>query len=157
MVGRRAATLTRKQWKEMGTESSAGAVVYRKTAEGGILFLLLQSAHGKPWGFPKGKLDAGENEVQAARREIAEESGLTDIELDLSFRFTIYYNYRSGHATIKKTVTYFIARSHTDTVRISWEHVAYRWASYEEAIELVVYENARNTLKQAHEHLRQKT
>ena len=137
----------------MATERSAGAVVYRITAEGEVRFLLLQSAHGKPWGFPKGKLDAGENEVQAACREIAEESGLTAIELDPDFHVIIHYNYRRGHATIKKTVTYFVALAHTDTVRLSWEHVAYRWATFKEAIGLVNYENARNTLRKACEHL----
>lgn len=33
------------------------------------------------WLFPKGKLDEGETDEEAARREIEEETGLTDLEL----------------------------------------------------------------------------
>lgn len=33
------------------------------------------------WGFPKGHIDPGEDEITAARREITEETGLTQLEL----------------------------------------------------------------------------
>lgn len=33
------------------------------------------------WFFPKGKIDQGEDDEEAARREIEEEAGLTDLEL----------------------------------------------------------------------------
>lgn len=137
----------------MAIEKSAGAVVYRETVDGNLLFLLLKPAPGKPWGFPKGKLDPGETEEDAARREIAEESGLTDIELDLNFRLIIHYHYRRGRTIIKKSVVYFVARTYTADVHISGEHVDYRWAGIDEALEMVVYENARETLQKAYEYL----
>jgi 8-oxo-dGTP pyrophosphatase MutT (NUDIX family) len=140
----------------MATEKSAGAVVYRLREDGQVLFLLLQPAPGKPWGFPKGKLDAGETEEEAARREIAEESGLTRISLDLDFRLVIRYNYRRGHTLIRKDVVYFIARALTDQIHISWEHVAYRWVTMQQALELVHYENAQDTLHRANEYLTRK-
>lgn len=138
----------------MATERSAGAVVYRLAHDGSPLFLLLQPAPGKPWGFPKGKIDDGETVEEAARREIAEESGLTDVAFDPDFRLIIHYNYRRGRLLIRKEVVYFLACSPTIDVRISWEHVAYRWAALEESFELVQYENAREALKQACNHLR---
>lgn len=134
----------------MAVEKSAGAVVYRVTEDGNLLFLLLQPAPGKPWGFPKGKLDSGENEEQAARREIWEESGLAEVELDPGFLHVVHYVYRRGRVLIKKDVTYFLARVYTAEVKISWEHVQYRWATLEEARTLVIYENARATLDQAY-------
>ena len=33
------------------------------------------------WGFPKGHIDVGENAFEAAKREIAEETGLQDITI----------------------------------------------------------------------------
>jgi len=137
----------------MATEKSAGAVVYRLTEDHTLLFLLLQAAPGKPWGFPKGKLDPGETEENAALREIEEETSLNQLVLDEDFRLAIHYNYRRGRKLVKKEVIYFLARAETAEVHISWEHVAFRWASLKEAFELVAYENARDTLRKACTHL----
>ena len=139
----------------MATERSAGAIIYRITAEGDLRFLLLQAALGKPWGFPKGKLDRGETEEQAARREIAEEAGLQEIAFAPDFRYVVRYTFRRGRVLIRKDVVYFLARTDNPDVQISWEHVAFRWAPLDEALELVNYENAREALRRANAHIHQ--
>jgi 8-oxo-dGTP pyrophosphatase MutT (NUDIX family) len=55
----------------------AGGIVL---GEGGTI-ALIRSENSDSWLFPKGHIDEGETEEQAARREIAEEAGLTDLEL----------------------------------------------------------------------------
>lgn len=89
----------------------------------------------------------------AARREIAEEAGLRHIEIDPDFRHVVHYLYRRGRTLVNKDVVYFLARARSARVQISWEHVAFRWATLEEAISLIYYENARETLQDAHQHL----
>lgn len=42
---------------------------------------LVRSANGGAWTFPKGHVDPGETDEEAARREIAEETGLDSLEL----------------------------------------------------------------------------
>ena len=59
----------------MKKEFSAGAVIFREE-KGRILFLLIYSARNRVWGFPKGHVEAGESEKDAAKREIKEETGL---------------------------------------------------------------------------------
>ena len=137
----------------MATEKSAGAVVYRVTEDGNLLYLFLQAAPGKPWGFPKGKVDEDETNEQAARREITEEAGLRHVDFDPDFQHVVHYVYRRGRSLVKKDVVYFLARADTAMVHISWEHVAYQWATLEDGLQLVIYENARETLRKAHEHL----
>ena len=134
-------------------EKSAGAVVYRVSEDGSIMYLLLQAVAGKPWGFPKGKLDRGETEDVAARREIAEEAGLTDIVFDPHFRCVVQYTYRIARSLVKKEVVYFLGRTMTSEVHLSWEHVACMWAPLDEALELVHFENARDLLLAASHHL----
>ena len=134
-------------------EKSAGAIIYRLDEEGNIMYLLLQAAPGKPWGFPKGKLDPGETEEEAARREINEEAGLSHFSFEPDFRHAVQYNYRRGRELIKKEVTYFLARTESAEVHISWEHVAYQWAPMPQAFELVHYENARELFRKAHRYL----
>lgn len=55
---------------------SAGGVVINRHGE-----ILVVSQKGTSWSLPKGHIDEGENPITAARREIYEESGITDIEL----------------------------------------------------------------------------
>lgn len=55
---------------------SAGGVVLN--AQGQVLVV---SQHGTSWSLPKGHVDPGESDQQAALREIEEESGLTTLTL----------------------------------------------------------------------------
>ncbi|HEX7313919.1 MAG TPA: NUDIX domain-containing protein [Pyrinomonadaceae bacterium] len=59
----------------MHTESAGGVVL---DAEGRVL---LVSQHGTSWSLPKGHLEEGESPLEAARREIYEESGVSRLEL----------------------------------------------------------------------------
>jgi 8-oxo-dGTP pyrophosphatase MutT (NUDIX family) len=139
----------------MATERSAGAVIYRLTGMGEVRYLLLQAAHGKPWGFPKGKLDPGETDLVAARREIREEAGLKQVDVDPHFRTDVRYRFRRGHTLVRKDVVYFLARAHTSHVQISHEHVAFRWADLDAALDLVVFDNTREVLLAAAERLKE--
>lgn len=51
---------------------SGGGVVVNKQG-----LILAVSQHGTSWSLPKGHIDPGEDAKTAARREIAEESGIT--------------------------------------------------------------------------------
>lgn len=42
---------------------------------------LVKSTNSQSWLFPKGRLEEGETDEEAARREIVEETGLTNLEL----------------------------------------------------------------------------
>ena len=58
------------------TESAGGVILNAKDE-----VTLVLNGKGAFWGFPKGHLDEGENALTAARREIEEETGLTDLTL----------------------------------------------------------------------------
>ena len=55
---------------------SAGGIVLNK--QGAVL---LANQHGDSWSLPKGHLDPGEEPLAAAKREIAEETGITKLAL----------------------------------------------------------------------------
>jgi ADP-ribose pyrophosphatase YjhB (NUDIX family) len=73
---------------------------YRKTlTAGGVVInpegkVLVVSQHGTSWSLPKGHIDEGEANLEAAQREIYEESGVTELEYikDLG----VYERYRIG-------------------------------------------------------------
>jgi bis(5'-nucleosidyl)-tetraphosphatase len=55
---------------------SAGVVVVRREAEGWVYLLLRVYNY---WDFPKGEVRPGEDPLQTAQREVAEEAGLKDL------------------------------------------------------------------------------
>ena len=54
---------------------SCGFIVYKLDDEGQKYLLLHQTKSGT-WSFPKGRMEAGEDELQTAMRELYEETGL---------------------------------------------------------------------------------
>ncbi len=135
----------------MFQEISVGAVVFRKNNE--IKYLILHYPHGH-WDFPKGNVEKGESEEETLRREIKEETGIDDIKIIGGFRKTIEYFYRREGKTIHKQVIFYLAETTTNRVRLSYEHIGFKWVPYEEALKIITFENSKNILKEAHKHLK---
>lgn len=140
----------------MPIEKSAGALVFYKNQD--IEYLLLHYPSGAKtsreyWDLPKGHIEKGEKEIDTVKREVREETGLEDIELIGNFKEHIKYFFRSEGQTIFKTVTFYLAKAQTKDVKISFEHIGYVWLLYEEALERLTFDNAKEILKKAHQFL----
>ncbi len=115
---------------------SAGVIIVRMN-EVQLKYLLLR-AFGY-WDFPKGIVEPDESPVEAAKREVEEETTLND----LNFRWG--YDYReTGPYNRGKVARYYIAETSESRVSLPVnpdigkpEHDEYRWVSYEEALSLV--------------------
>ncbi len=84
--------------------TAAGGLV--SNSEGKILII---KRRGK-WDLPKGKSEAGENFEQTALREVAEETGIHDLEIVKPLLVT-YHIYSSGMDQILKKNIWFDMRS----------------------------------------------
>jgi 8-oxo-dGTP pyrophosphatase MutT (NUDIX family) len=132
-------------------ERSAGVLLYRDEADGPH-FLLLD--YGRYWDYAKGHVEKGEDDLSAARRELAEETGITEPDFDPDFRHEMTYFFRHPRkGLIRKTVVFFLARTNARKVKISDEHEGAEFLPYERALERVTYANAKAALKQAKAHL----
>ncbi len=136
----------------MKKERSAGVVIFRK--EGKVLKFLLLHYKFKSvyWDFPKGHIEQGETELQAAKREVYEETGIRELNFLLGFRTESRYFFRNNNQLVEKTVVYFLAQTTQKEVKISYEHIGYGWFSYEEAMKLLKPESQK-VLKKAMEFL----
>lgn len=137
----------------MPQEKSAGAIVFRR--EGGQpLYLLLHYPSGartkkEYWDFPKGHIEKRETEIETVKREVQEETGITDLTLISGFQETISYMFQAKGQKIFKTVVFFLGETHQKEVKISPEHVAYIWLPFEKALLQLKFPNAKKLLKKS--------
>ena len=132
-------------------EKSCGAAVYR-VENGARLYLILHYSEGHH-DLPKGHVESGESEEQTARREILEETGISQLEFSPSFRKTIAYSFKRAGKMVPKEVVFFLAKTPQKEVKLSHEHVGFAWLPYAEAIRKITYTNARRVLEEAEKHL----
>ena len=114
---------------------SCGVVVVRE-AESGWMTLLLRSYHN--WDFPKGLCEDGEQPMEAAVREVGEETGIEDLNFDWGDRYVDTAPYNRG-----KVARYYLARTVAESVEMGLspelgrpEHHEYRWVNFDEAYDL---------------------
>jgi len=132
-------------------EKSCGAVVCR--LEGGRrLYLILHYSAGH-WDLPKGHAEAGEGEEETARREIAEETGITQLQFDRTFRKVIHYSFRREGKKVPKEAVFFVAKTRQEEVSLSGEHVGFSWLPFRQAARKMTYGSAKAVLKEAEAHL----
>ncbi|MFH1306882.1 MAG: NUDIX domain-containing protein [Candidatus Micrarchaeota archaeon] len=133
-------------------EHSAGFVLFRQVEENRY-FLLMHYKAGH-WDFPKGHVEEGESEIEAARRELAEETGIGEAEVVDGFKYEYEYEFgnRNGKPKSKK-VTFMLAKTPKKITRLSHEHKGARWVPYKRAMQMLTFENARKMLKAGEEHL----
>jgi DNA polymerase len=128
-------------------ERSAGVLLYRGN-DTDPHFLLLD--YGKHWDYAKGHVEKGEDDLTAATRELAEETGITDAGFAPDFRHEMTYFFQhKKKGLIKKTVVFFLAKTQATAATISDEHVGAEFLPYEKALERVTYANAKEALRAA--------
>ncbi|MBR4201196.1 MAG: NUDIX domain-containing protein [Oscillospiraceae bacterium] len=132
-------------------EKSCGAIVYRRF-HGNIEILLIKHINSGHWSFPKGHVEGDETELETARREIKEETGL-DVILDQTFRETVSY---SPKRDTQKVVVYFLALARNyDYVPQEEEIAEIRWVDIARATHMLTYENDKTIVNKARAAIKQ--
>jgi len=115
---------------------SSGVVVV-SVHERKLRFLLLRAYRN--WDFPKGLVEVGETPIDAAIREVREETRLDDISFDWGMVYMDTGPYNKG-----KIARYYVARSKEVHVTLpvnphlgTPEHHEARWFDYEHALSMV--------------------
>ena len=118
------------------TRMSSGVVVV-SVLDRKLKFLLLRAYRN--WDFPKGLVEPGESPIDAAIREVREETTLDDISFDWGMLFMDTGPYNKG-----KIARYYIARSKETHIELpvnpqlgAPEHHEARWMDYNRALTMV--------------------
>ncbi len=127
--------------------TSAGGVVYRWDKEK-PLFLLLGSNKRGVWCLPKGLIEADEDEVITAMREVREETGVSRVKIKGKIGL-IKYQFGFHTKTYDKTVHFFLFETDQADSKVGSEHDFMEWMPYEKAFETLSYPNEKEVLSKA--------
>jgi 8-oxo-dGTP pyrophosphatase MutT (NUDIX family) len=122
----------------MSKTESAGGIVLNKDD-----LVLLVSQHGTSWSLPKGHIERGEDKIQAAKREIYEETGITELklikELGAYQRYKID-EYGKEDKNEYKTIHMFLFKTNQDMIKpIDSENPEAKWVSKNEVANVLTH------------------
>ena len=133
----------------MPMETSCGVVLVNF---GSILLLQYPQGH---WDFPKGHVeDKDSDHMATAARELAEETGISEIEFVDGFEYRTAYDFRHKGKRIDKQVFWYIAETETMAVKISHEHTEHLWLEWESAMSQLTHEESQGVLAAARLHMK---
>ena len=134
----------------MKEEISAGIILFSNNKKRKFLLLNYPSKH---WDFVKGKMEEGETFHETALRETNEETGIKDVEFLDGFKEEIEYYFRADNQDIHKKVIFFLGKTKTTNIILSHEHLDFIWLDFDNALNKITYENAKNLLRKSEKFL----
>ena len=144
-------------------EKSSGIIPFRRLGRKEEFLLLHRAMVRNPkavWEFPKGSVEPGESEHEAARRELKEETNLEIDDFINGFRDQVDYQYRRNGKPVSKVVVFFLAEIKDPTAISeqppSREHCVneqygswYLWGSEVDTVQRLYHPGMRRLLTEA--------
>jgi 8-oxo-dGTP pyrophosphatase MutT (NUDIX family) len=121
------------------TRTAGGVVINEHTGR-----VLVVSQNGDSWSLPKGHLEPGEDDLEAAEREIEEESGIARLtfvrELGSYERHAIGYGGQGERTDEMKTIVMFLFTTSQDDLKpVDPKNPEARWLPREEVAGLLTH------------------
>ena len=123
-------------------EKSCGCIVIKNNK-----VLLIKQVTGN-WGFPKGHVEKDETEYETALREVKEETNL-DVKIISDKRYTM--NYLTERGSYKQVVLFVANEIRGKIKRQEAEIDDIKWLNYEDALEIINFQNTKDILKEVSE------
>jgi 8-oxo-dGTP diphosphatase len=131
------------------TKRAAGCVVYRYDDTGALEILLIHDKYSR-WTLPKGHLEPGESEQDAAAREVLEETGVSGRLGSLVDRIDYIVRTKRGVERHKQVAFFLMHATRGDATPQTSEGIsAAAWYGPAEALERIGYLQVRAVLARA--------
>lgn len=132
---------------EVVREATAGGIVWRKDAKTGqIQVLLVQDARDR-WTIPKGHIEQGETARETAEREVREETGLQEMEVQ-DWLGKVNFRYRRQNSLVLMTTHVYLIKALGKTDELQKEDWmnGYEWMPAAKAVDKIEYEQIGNLM-----------
>ena len=128
---------------------AAGCVVYQRGANGALELLLINDRYGA-WSLPKGHLERGECDEEAAVREVWEETGVRGALGPLVGRIEYIVRTKKGQPRLKQVAFFLMEAAPGDITPRAEEGIcAAEWFAPEPALARLSYPQVRTIVEQA--------
>ena len=124
-------------------EPTSGGIVFRLTRDKKDIEILLIQDSKERWTIPKGHIEPGETAKMTARREIEEETGLSNISV-LTWLGKIHFKYRRMDKLVLMTTQVYLVQALDEHERPTPEKwmKGIRWFPFSEALNAIEYEDS---------------
>ena len=126
------------------------AYVFRKT-KNGLKFLLLKRAKTKMyehlWQGVAGKIEEGETAVQAAVRELREETGFEPVRMFVADHISKFYEAYEDRISL---IPVFGIEVADNRVTLSKEHCEFKWVEFDIACKTLVWKGQKEGISMVH-------
>ena len=132
------------------TSTHAGSICFVECK--GEFLLLKRSPHslqGNSWtAAPGGKLEPGESPLEAAVRELWEETGIRLESSKLQFLQTVYFQFPDREYALH--LFYTSIPEKPPVTLMAEEHTEYAWASFEKALQMPLMQGGKECIDLCH-------
>lgn len=124
---------------------AVGAIIELENTDQILLMRRTDTFNKNEWEVVYGRIDQGEDLETGLRREITEETGIT--QLNIIDCLSHWHMYRGKETPDNEIIgVTYVCRTNQPDLQISTEHTEYQWMSLEEALGLVKVEGIKRNL-----------
>ncbi len=122
-------------------EISCGIIPFC-VSHAGVKVLIVRDKGAKIWNFPKGILEENESLIEAAERELFEETQVRCYKIFTEKSFSLGYAYTQHLDTINKKVVFFVGFFSNQNIQLQkTELLDYKLVDCDEALDKLAFKN----------------
>lgn len=126
--------------------------IYKKDNE--IFICAVHNAKSNEWGLPKGTPESGETPFETAKRELQEETGITEFEIIGGKTFSEKYSFEQEGVNYNKENLYYIAETKEMIDKKSdIDSKDMKWINVKEVDDFFKFDTIKNVLNEVSEYL----